>query len=145
MTAAKGVDMKWRSPRVLVIDDNPADQMLAKLAFEESALDVEFHSASTCAEGIGQLRRCLDEGNCPDLVLVDLNLVDGSGYEVLSALRQARTDEELTAVVLTTSSDPQDQSRAMHLGASAYLVKPNSFLVFMDMVHGLAGHLRRHA
>lgn len=126
--------------RVLLIDDNPGDIQLTRIAFEESGLPVELQAASSQAEakvvlagycdGLGHQR--------PDLILLDLNLVDGSGHELLAHIKRQPRLADIPVVIVTTSDYPQDRRRSAALGASDYVVKPNSFDTFVDILRGLA-------
>jgi DNA-binding response OmpR family regulator len=67
--------------------------------------------------------------NNPDLMLLDLALPDGSGFDVLRTIREAdgiddRFDPKLPIIVLTGRADPGDRVRAIDMGADDYLQKP---------------------
>ncbi|HOX58857.1 MAG TPA: response regulator [Candidatus Paceibacterota bacterium] len=62
----------------------------------------------------------------PGLVLLDLNLPYWSGFEVLDWIRQQPLLRSLPVVVFTSSSRPDDVTRAYDVGANAYMVKPSS-------------------
>lgn len=120
--------------QVLLIEDNPGDIELTRIAFEESGLNVGLQTATSLREAL----RLLDELQAPpDLILLDLNLGDGSGHDVLAKVRQEPDLAEVPVVIITTSDYPQDRARATALGATGYVVKPNSFDHFVDLVRGL--------
>lgn len=60
----------------------------------------------------------------PDLLLLDLNLGDSTGFEVLEELRSSPHFSQYPKVIYTSSYNPQDVERGFHLGANGYLVKP---------------------
>jgi two-component system phosphate regulon response regulator PhoB len=67
--------------------------------------------------------------NHPDLLLLDLNLPDASGLDVLREIREAdgidsRFDPQLPVIVLTGRGDDADKVRGLDSGADDYLVKP---------------------
>ena len=59
-----------------------------------------------------------------DLVLLDLWLPDGSGYEFLAELRRQAGTREIPIVVLTAHAQPEEQQRGLDLGATAVITKP---------------------
>ncbi len=63
----------------------------------------------------------------PDLVLLDLNMPEMNGRQVLQALRRVRSQDELTlppVVVLTASDDDGDINDSYKLGAQSFIRKP---------------------
>lgn len=71
--------------------------------------------------------------NHPDLLLLDLNLPDASGLDVLREIREAdgvesRFDPRLPVIVLTGRGDDADKVRGLDSGADDYLVKPFAYL-----------------
>ena len=67
----------------------------------------------------------LSEGQTPCLIVLDYNLPELSGAEILQKLNQSKLFEDVTKVVWSTSNSPVYESVCMALGAKAYLVKPN--------------------
>jgi two-component system response regulator RegA len=99
---------------LLVDDDQPLLNRLAR-AMEKRGFLV--HTASTVAEGVRQA----DEAP-PDYAVVDLRLADGSGLDVVAALRQARADMRI--VMLTGYGNIATAVAAVKAGAVDYLPKP---------------------
>lgn len=67
----------------------------------------------------------LSAGQTPCLIVLDYNLPELSGAEILQKLNQSKLFEDVTKVVWSTSNSPVYESVCMALGAKAYLVKPN--------------------
>lgn len=117
--------------RILLVDDNPADVELTRLALEEAALPAELVACSGCAEAQGWLLAHREPHIRPQLVLLDLNLGDGSGHDLLAFIRGLEWLSEVPVVILSTSDYHRDRSRAADQGAADYIVKPNSFDEFV--------------
>ncbi len=101
---------------ILVVDDHP---LFRKGAAQLLELDDGFEligEATSGAEGV-RLAAQLE----PDLILLDLEMPDMSGIEVLRCLRQSGCDT--TVVVLTVSNSRDDLAAAMRNGADGYLLK----------------------
>lgn len=67
----------------------------------------------------------------PHLVLLDLQLPEVSGFEVLRALRADPQTAHLPVIVLSSSDLPDDVQRSYSLGANAYIMKPTDFNMFV--------------
>jgi len=116
--------------------------MLTRVALQESGLQVELESAGSFHEGQAALQACLQTPqHAPALVLLDLNLGDGSGHDLLTFIKREPALAAIPVVVLSTSSYPKDVERALSEGASDYLVKPNGYDELVRMMAGLDRHL----
>jgi signal transduction histidine kinase len=114
---ATGPDRAPGSPRrVLLVEDNPADAELVRIALESSA-----HSDAFAVDHVERLRDALAflSSREVDAVLLDLGLPDGAGVECIEKLRAEFP--ELPVVVFT--GDPSAGSEAVRLGVQDYVVK----------------------
>ena len=66
------------------------------------------------------------------LVLLDLNMPRMSGLEFLREIRSDSSLNQLPVIVLTTSDDERDRIEAYKLNVAGYIVKPVTFLNFME-------------
>ncbi len=101
--------------RILLIEDHPIVRDACRLLLQDRP-DAVILEASTGAEGE---RLCAAES--PDLVVLDLNLSDCGGLDVLRRLRAE--DPTRRVVVFSMYEDPTFVSRAMDAGASGYVTK----------------------
>jgi CheY-like chemotaxis protein len=115
-----------QSIEVLLVEDDPGDELMTREAFEENKIGNKLHVARDGEEALDFLYRRGDFADAPrvDLILLDLNLPKYDGRQVLERIR---ADPELThmpVVVLTTSSAEEDIMRSYKLHANAYVTKP---------------------
>jgi two-component system KDP operon response regulator KdpE len=103
-------------PLLLVVDDDQAIQRLVKLELEEQGFRVQ-----TCGTGAEALSLAMDQR--PDLLVLDINLPDRQGLDVLSDLRER---SEVPVILLTGRTGTRDRVRGLDLGADDYVVKPFS-------------------
>ena len=88
--------------------------------------DLTIVSVGTGAEGVSQARALL-----PDLVLVDMQLPDFDGFEVLRRLRAQPDTAALTCIALSANAMPGDIALALKAGFSDYWTKPINVRVFL--------------
>jgi DNA-binding NtrC family response regulator len=103
--------------RILIVDD---DRSIRRTL--EKFLGSEGYDVSTAQDAPGAIAALTDPASAFDLVLLDLGLPGGSGFDVLSAV--AGRDDAPTIVVVTARDDMQSTVKAIQLGAYEYLVKP---------------------
>jgi CheY-like chemotaxis protein len=104
--------------KVLCIEDSPISMFMVESAFDEYP-HVTLLKAATAAEGISMARQ-----EHPDLVLLDMNLPDMNGLEVVRALNEATTSGHMRLVLLTADALSMDIVKCLSLGASGYWRKP---------------------
>jgi DNA-binding response OmpR family regulator len=73
------------------------------------------------------------ESDCPDLVIVDLNLPKRSGSEVLERLKLSSRWGQVTVVILSSSDAADDRAKAARLGANQYFRKPLRLEEFLKL------------
>src|SRR5215218_8861652 len=104
--------------RALVVDDSQA--MRRSLLFALHRITgLQCEEAADGAEGLKKLTQ-----QRYDLVLTDINMPLMDGLKLIHHIRQSPAHRAVPVVVITTEAAAEDRSRAMALGASAYLVKP---------------------
>ena len=115
---------------VLLIDDDPADRLLAEEAFAEHGATVRVR---TCEDGPSALAE-LRAGTLPDVVILDLNMPRMSGSDVIREIRASADLRHLPVVILSTSDSATDVARAYDLLASSYMVKSRDFPGFVQQI-----------
>ncbi|MCB8912244.1 two component system response regulator [Rhodococcus rhodochrous] len=111
---------------VLLVEDDPGDELMTREAFEDNKIGNTLHVVRDGEEALDFLYRRGQYENAPrpDLILLDLNLPKYDGRQVLE---QVKSDSDLTdipVVVLTTSAAEEDILRSYKLHANAYVTKP---------------------
>jgi two-component system nitrogen regulation response regulator GlnG len=101
--------------KLLVIDDEPAILHAFRRAFSKD--EVSMTTAASAAEGLASLRE-----NPPEVVVLDLNLPDGSGLEVFRKIHEI--DARIPVIFITGHGTTETAIEAMKLGAYEYLFKP---------------------
>ena len=129
-------------PVILLVDDNPHDVVLIRLAFRRVGIIDTIHLVKDGEEAMRYIR---GEGAyadrhqfpVPTLVLLDLKMPQTSGFEVLSWIREQPKLSAVVIVVMSGSKNDADIERAYSLGANSYLVKPSRFEEMVKMMESL--------
>lgn len=111
---------------VLIVDDEPGDVELVRLALSASHFLCNTTIATNGEEAMKALRKQppYQDAPTPDLVLLDLNMPQKSGKEVLAELQSDPVLSVIPVVVLTTSDVERDIVASYRLGAVGYVTKP---------------------
>jgi CheY-like chemotaxis protein len=101
-------------PKILLVEDNPADADLTQLAFEIVGTPTEFDVLPNGEEAINYLSRqgSYSEAQSPQLVLLDLNLPRVGGLEVLATIKSLEATRHTPVVVLTSSESADDIAKS---------------------------------
>ena len=126
---------------IVLVEDNPNDLELTLVALERSQLANEVIVMRDGAEALDYLFRRAGyadrAGGNPAVLLLDLKLPKVDGLQVLDAIRQNEELRSIPVVMLTSSREELDLSRAYQLGVNAYVVKPVEFKEFVSAISDL--------
>lgn len=128
---------------ILLVEDNPDDVELTRIAFEQANIPNRLVVARDGAEALDYLyargsHTGRDPAQLPAFVLLDLNLPKIDGREVLQAIRSDPATQALPVVVLSTSREPDDVQSTYALHANSYIQKPLDFQQFLWAVKQVA-------
>ncbi len=125
-----------RAVDILLVEDDPGDELITREAFEHNKLENRLHVAHDGEEGLNYLYRRGEFADAPrpDLILLDLNLPKYDGRQLLEKIKSDPDLARIPVVVLTTSSSEEDILRSYQLHANAYVTKPVDLDQFMKAV-----------
>ena len=135
MTDSKAVE-------ILLVEDNPRDAELTIRALKKKQLDLKlFH----VGDGVEALDFLFARGNFadrnmqepPKVILLDLKLPRVDGLEVLRTIKEDDRTRTIPVVIVTSSAEDPDISKAYKLGANSYVIKPVQFESFIEAVSKL--------
>jgi len=136
------VRSEMRNKVILLVEDNPDDELLALRALKKNNLVNEVVVAHDGVEALDYLfgageHAGRDTNVMPQLILLDLKLPRIDGLEVLRRLRADGRTRLLPVVILTSSREQQDMLDGYGLGANSYVRKPVNFEQFVGAVEQL--------
>lgn len=122
--------MRRTLPTLLVIEDARDQAVLVGIAAGRAHPGLEVRIANDGVEGVSYLAGMppFDDRGAnplPDLVILDLFMPEVDGFAVLKWIRRRPAISRIPVVVLTSSGDPDDETRARSLGAQAVYHKPH--------------------
>ncbi|MGZ4513281.1 MAG: response regulator [Mycobacterium sp.] len=125
-----------RAIEILLVEDDPGDELITREAFEHNKLKNNLHVAHDGEEGLDFLYKRGEFAGAPrpDLILLDLNLPKYDGRQLLEKVKSDPDLSRIPIVVLTTSSAEEDILRSYELHANAYVTKPVDLDQFINAV-----------
>jgi two-component system response regulator len=126
---------------ILLVEDNPNDEMLALHAFKRQKIVNDVQVVRDGAEALEYIFRsgayAERTTENPKLILLDLKLPKVDGIEVLRRIRSDPRTQSIPVVVLTSSKEDRDIVETCALGVNSYIVKPVDFDQFNDVTNRL--------
>jgi hypothetical protein len=119
--------------RLLYIEDNPVNAMIVSELLARRS-DLHLHIAVDGSSGLEHAR-----AHRPDLILLDMQLPDIDGMQVLAALKADPATASIPCVALSANAMPADIERAYQAGVSDYWTKPLDYRAFMASIDAIFG------
>lgn len=134
-----------KTKTILLVEDNPSDAELAVRALHKNKVVNPIEVINEGKEALDYLLATgrfanRNKNELPGLVILDLNLPDISGVQVLKTIREHDILKELLVVILTSSLENRDVEDCYRSFANSYLRKPVDFLEFNDIVKLIADY-----
>ena len=122
--------------RAIVVDDSRAMRAILRRALEKLGFQVvEAGHGKEALARLSQIR-------IPDLALIDWNMPEMNGIDLLVELRRDHNYDRMAVVMVTSETEPAQMARALNAGANEYIMKPFSSEVLDDklLILGLTGN-----
>lgn len=113
--------------RILVVEDNEANQMLAR-----AVLELEGYSVDVAGSGL-EMNEQLQNGR-PDLILMDVQLPGEDGLTLTRRLKAHLSTSDIPVVALTAHAMQGDREEALSAGCAGYISKPIDTRTFAEQV-----------
>jgi two-component system cell cycle response regulator DivK len=114
---ADPVHMQKRRSRILIADDDPDLVSLVWETLRQFGMDCDIaRSGQQALDAVSRHR--------PDAILLDINMLDMDGFEILKKLRQNLSTKAIPVLLLTARNQESDIARGFECGADDYVVKP---------------------
>jgi two-component system response regulator VicR len=115
--------------KLLIIEDEKSIIDAINVALEFRWPEAQLVSSTTGKKGV-----LLAEKESPDIIILDLNLPDISGFEVLKQIREFST---VPVIILTVRSDDEDMLKGLEAGADDYIIKPFNYMTLLARIRAV--------
>ncbi len=131
--------MDTKPVTILLVEDNEGDVGLVEEVFEEAKIRNVLHVAEDGEEAMLFLNKKSPfiDVPTPDIILLDLNLPQKDGREVLKEIKTDDHLKRIPVVVLTTSKAEEDILKSYDLHANSYITKPVDFDQFIKVIQAI--------
>ncbi|HUR47495.1 MAG TPA: response regulator [Candidatus Saccharimonadales bacterium] len=135
------------SRKILLVEDNADHVYLFMRALRTSGLDIEVDHVPDGREAVNYLSSRIHEtaensAQLPKLLLLDIKLPIMTGFDVLHWLSlNPAVSRKTSAILLTTSEDPEDKEKARRLRARDYWIKPPNMQGYAQLMSNLKEQL----
>jgi CheY-like chemotaxis protein len=133
------------APAILIVDDSSDDVLLLKRAFKKAGVANPIHCVKSGHEAIAYLKAAASfedhaKHPMPSVILLDLQMPDGDGFDVLQWIRNKFPNGGLLIVVLTRVEELRKINRAYSLGANSFLTKPGNPEELQELIRIFSGY-----
>ena len=126
-----------REIKIMLVEDSIEDATFTEHVLKFNKLQKDLVLAANGQDALQALEKCDRDQSHPNLILLDINLPDISGMDLLKQIKKDARFSKIPVVILTGSNEDEDIQKSYDLGASSYLVKPISNDALMLVVEKL--------
>ena len=130
---------------IMMIEDDEGHARLIEKYIRRAGVDSDIRGFRDGASALAHLFRKRDsmakKTEPPSVVLLDLNLPDMTGIDILRAVKRDEHLRRLPVIVLTTTDDPRELERCYDLGANICITKPLNDANFANAIRQLGQFL----
>jgi CheY-like chemotaxis protein len=123
---------------LLLVDDDPDDQELFKLALTEIKQAV---CCITACNGQDALEQLTTQECYPDLIFLDMNMPLMNGLTFLGKIKEIEALKRIPVIIYSTTNEPREMDAAKTMGAIDFITKPTKFADLCQVLHHM---LRLH-
>jgi DNA-binding response OmpR family regulator len=133
--------MNARPVSIVMIEDDEGHARLIERNIRRAGVNNEIHSFRNGTDGLRHLLG--EDGSGQDsahrsmLILLDLNLPDMTGVDILTKVKANQHTKRSPVIVLTTTDDEREIKRCYDLGANVYITKPVNYEGFANAIQQL--------
>jgi len=118
--------MNKKTMTILLADDDEADRLIFKEAFDEMDIGTSVETVND-GEELMQLLENSDYEDLPQILFLDINMPRKNGLECLKEIRTNKKYKEVSIAIYSTSSSEKDMHETFLNGANVYINKPQDF------------------
>lgn len=121
--------------KIIIVENDEDELLFMKEGFDNSGLFEVISDAKNGNELIEWL--AMNPSTLPDLILSDLNMPGKNGYDIITEIKATSTYQHIPVIITSTSSTKSIIDKCIRMGATHYLVKPDTFIQYQPFVENL--------
>jgi CheY-like chemotaxis protein len=121
--------------KIIIVENDEDEQLFMKEGFDAADLFDVIAQLKNGDELFEWLK--INRANLPDVILSDLNMPGMNGYDIIIDIKSNPVYEHIPVIITSTSSTNTTINKCMSLGASSYIVKPDTFILYEPFVKQL--------
>lgn len=131
--------LNFEPVEILLVEDNPGDTRLTIEALKESKINNTLNTVDDGNQALAYLKKEGDykDAKTPDLILLDLDLPNMNGRDLLEIIKADPKLRRIPVVILTISESDKDVLHSYDMQANAYVRKPIDLDQFVKVVHSI--------
>ncbi|MCD2450961.1 response regulator [Methylicorpusculum oleiharenae] len=121
--------------RILLIEDEPAEANLVKMALKENNIQCNLHHVTDGLEALEYLRNGNPENagyQLPDIILLDVNMPRMNGQAFLTEIKSDHNLSYIPVIVFSSADSESEITTSYQLGAVSHIIKPTDMAAFID-------------
>jgi two-component system, chemotaxis family, response regulator Rcp1 len=123
-----------RKPRILIVEDSKADVYLIRAAIDKEGIHAQLEVVRDGQAATQYIDSAdANDGPCPELILLDMNLPKKSGDEVLRHLRSSTRCRFAKVLIVSSSDTLRGRLAVENLAIVGYFKKPTSYAEFLKL------------
>ena len=121
--------------KIIIVENDEDEQFFMKEGFDAAGL---FHIVGQVKNGDLLMEwLAVHPDALPDIILSDLNMPGKNGYDIIEEVKANPAYAHIPVIITSTSSTPTIINKCLALGASDYLVKPETFIAYKEFAQNL--------
>ncbi len=125
--------------KILLVEDNEDFQLFFKLKFNELSCNSKLITFENGTSFLTHIKE-IDSTDLPSIILLDLDLPDVSGFEILEAIKINPDLKKIPVIILSSSESRFDIQKSYNLNANSYVVKP----IGLDEIGEFITHMHKY-
>ncbi len=115
---------------ILIIEDNLENMLMMKRWLE--SMNCQTREALSGSDGLAEAQK-----NKPSIILLDINLPDMDGYQVISKLKESDATKNIPVIAITAYDTQDHEEKAKKAGFDDYMAKPVNFSSLISKMSSL--------
>ena len=113
---------------ILLIDDDQINSMICEVLIKKLNIAENILMATEGELGLKLVEKCCSEGFCPEIIFLDVNMMDIDGFEFLEKFAKMEIvgKEHCRIIMVSSAYSKKDMSKIKELGITEFIVKPLS-------------------